>query len=181
MARIAFVTGLLAMGLAGSGCHPAPVEPPTPAIVPAPAAIAGREALRKAAEQVLSSTCGNSVFDPGYPEHYTMLEQAGPAVVPVLTEMVAEKDFSVHFVMCAALSVSKYPYSEPFREALRGRRDDPDFPHDHGARLVVFEYFASNGDETDLVWMEKTIDSLDESRRSSAAEPIGKLRRRLRK
>ncbi len=177
MVRATIITGLIAMVLTVSGCG-APVEPPAPAIVPTPA-IAGHEALRKAAEQVFSSDCGNSVSDPGYPEHFHMLQQAGPAVIPVLTEMVADKELSVYFVMKAALSVSKYPYTEPFREALRGRRDDPDFQHDHGARLGVCEYFASYGDETDLAWMEKAVDSLDESRRSCAAEPIGKLRHRL--
>jgi hypothetical protein len=155
------VVGLVAAALAVAGCRPAP-EAEAP------------EALRRAAAQVLSADCGNSVFDAGYQEHARILKDAGPAVVPVLTEMVADRGLSIWFVGNAA-----QPDSEAFRQALRGRRDDPAFGHDHGARLAVFDYFAACGDASDLAWMERAAESLDETRRTYADEPIGELRRRL--
>lgn len=179
MGRAMFFAGLIATAITVAGCRPASeVPPPGPAAAPV---IAGAkpEALWKAAVQVLSADCGNSVSDPGYQEHAQMLIEAGPAIVPVLTEMVADKGMSVWFVSNAARSASVYPFSEAFRQALRGRRDAPNFRHDHGARLGVFDYFAAFGDAADLTWMEEAAGSLDESRRPYADKPIGELRRRL--
>lgn len=179
MGRAKFIAGLIATALTVAGCRPASEIPPPESVAAPVAAGANPEALRNAAVQVLSADCGNSVFDPGYQEHAQMLKEAGPAVVPVLTELVADKGRSVWFVSNAARTVSVYPFSEPFRQALRGRRDDPIFRLDHGARLGVFEYFAAFGDAADLAWMEEAAGSLDETRRPYADKPIGELRRRL--
>lgn len=173
MGRAAVVAGLVLTAAAAAGYRPPPVaEPPAPA-VPTP------EELRRAAEQVLSSDCGNSVLVGGYQEHARMLRDAGPAVLPVLTEMVADERLSVWFVGRAADTASAFALSKPFRQALRGRRDDPRFGHDHGARLAVFDYFAAFGDATDLAWMVRAAGTLDEARRPYADKPIGVLQRRL--
>jgi hypothetical protein len=82
--------------------------------------------------------------------------------------MVADNGFSVWFVGNAARLAGSHPCSEPFRQAIR-RRDAPDFRHDHGARLAVFDYFVTSGDTTDLAWMEQMAMTRDKTRRPSAA------------
>jgi hypothetical protein len=119
------------------------------------------------------------VCDPGYPEHAQLLNDAGPAVVPVLTEMVGDRHLSAWFVSSAAHWAARYPFDERFRQALRGRRDDSEFGHDHGARLGVFRYFVAFGDESDLAWMERAAETLDKRRRPIGDEEIRKLRARL--
>ena len=167
MQRAAAAVGLIAVALAVTRCRPAPeAEAPTP------------EALRRAAAQVLQADCGNEL-NPGFWEHARMLERAGPAVVPVLTEMVADRRLSVWFVSSAACHAARHPFDERFRQALRGRRDDPGFRHDNGARLGVFVYFAAFGDESDLAWMERAAETRGEYHRPTGDEEIRKLRARL--
>jgi hypothetical protein len=181
MRRVTGAVGLIAVALALAGCRPAPeAEAPAPTIAPvASPAPSTPEALRRAAAQVLSADCGLSVCDPGYPEHAQLLKDAGPAVVPVLTEMVGDRHLSAWFVSRAAHWAARYPLDERFRQALRGRRDDPEFGHDHGARLGVFRYFVAFGDESDLAWMERAAETLDATRRPIGDEEIRKLRARL--
>lgn len=168
-----------------TGCRPAPEAPP-PAIVEAippasvqPAPPVPSEQIRQAAKQILSITCGCSVADPGFMENTRILKAAGPTMVPVLAEMVPDKDLSVSFVGNAASTAAVHPFSEVFREALRGRRDDLNFQHAHLARQSVFDYFAAFGDSADLAWMESVAGSLEEDCRPRADKSIGELRRRL--
>jgi hypothetical protein len=171
MSRCTVIFGLLVTGMLMTGCQPAmELQSHSPR---------ASDPLWKAAKQVLSIDCGVSTFDPGYQEHYQMIREAGPSIVPILTAMVVDKELSVWFVHNAARHVMAYPFSPEFRQALRARRDDPDFRDDHGARLGVFDYFAELGDDSDLDWMLGAVESLDESRRPSADKPISELRCRL--
>jgi hypothetical protein len=43
----------------------------------------------------------------------------------------------------------------------------------------VFRYFVAFGDESDLSWMERAAETLDETRRPIGDEEIRKLRARL--
>ena len=158
------------------GCRPVDVASQRSG-ADAPAA-PSKDALKKAAAFILSCDCGHSVSDPGFPENAKLLADAGPAIVPVLVEMLADDARSTWFVSSAAHRASTFPFSEPFRDALRRRRDDKRFDQDSGAMLGVYEYFAREGDDADLLWMERSLSRLDD-RRNSAAKSVQKLRERL--
>jgi hypothetical protein len=89
-----------------------------------------KEEIRAAAAYILSCDCGNSVMDPGYAEKSAVLEQAGAAVVPILTEMLADKTLSPWFVQAATARAGWYGFSPAFHKALRLRREDRRFDDD---------------------------------------------------
>lgn len=140
--------------------------------------VPAKEEIRAAAAYILSCDCGNSVEDLGYAEKSGVLEQAGAAVVPILTEMLADEKLSAWFVQNAAAQAGRYGFSPAFHEALRLRREDRRFDEDPGAFLGVYAYFARFGDKTDPAWMEKSLGRFDDRRRI-AEESVRKLRVRL--
>lgn len=141
-------------------------------------AAASKDALKKAAAYILSCDCGNSAGDPGYAENAKLLNDAGPEIVPVLVELLADDKLSTWFVSNSAYRASRFPFSQRYCDALRRRRDDKRFDHDSGAMLGVYEYFAQVGDRTDLEWMERSLSRLDD-RRTYAEKSVQKLRDRL--
>jgi hypothetical protein len=137
-----------------------------------------KDAIKNAAAYILSCDCGHCVEDPGYAENAKLLKDAGEALVPVLVELVADKTLSTWFVNNAAYRAGSFPFSQPFCDALRLRREDEQFDHDSGAMLGVFDYFGRFGDRTDLEWMERAMSRLDD-RGIYAQHHVQKLRERL--
>lgn len=113
--------------------------------------------MRKAALQIYSADCGLSHADPGYEESEAVLKKAGPAVLPVVARIIAEKACTPWFIGNASRAASRFPVSRAFDDALRSHRDDKDFNHDPSVLLGVFEYYATHGDEADLKWIEAKI------------------------
>lgn len=140
-----------------------------------------RETLKRAAVLVYSSDCGNSYDDPSFRAQAKLVDEAGPRIIPILTELVADPKRSPWFVGSVGLRALRFPFSPAFHQAMRARRTDPKFDADSGAFLSLYQYFAETGDPADLRWMESSISRFDDSRRRFAAEPIEKLRKRLSK
>lgn len=151
--------------------------PSSPLLIAQPAPPPSRDALKKAASYILSCDCGNSKLDPGYQESSKLLSDAGAALIPVLVELLGDDEQSTWFVNRAARCASGFPFSQPFCDALRLRRDDKRFDHDSGAMLGVFDYFAKFGDSTDLAWMEAAVSRLEIPQYAAAS--IQQLRERL--
>lgn len=179
MRRVLSVAAMCVASLVMAGCGSDPnAESPTESAAQTEP-VASPEALKSAVYDVLLVDCWNCMNSPEYRAQEKVLRDAGPAVVPLLTEMVADKELTAWFVGRMAHLASQHPLSEAFRQALRARRDDPDFVIDPDASFRVSIYFASYGDATDLAWMQGVADSLDEIDRISFDDPIAKLRQRL--
>lgn len=179
MHRVLIAIALTVASLATIGCESDPnADAPNASAVQAEP-VASTKALRDVALEVLCADCGNSTFHPDFQEQVKLLNAAGPELVPLLTEMVADNHTPENFIRGASRLATKYPYSEAFRNALRNRRDDHCDDREPRCSMSYFDYFVTFGDETDLAWMECAAESLDERRRKYADEPIEKLRLRL--
>ena len=172
------------------GCA-APVEPP-PAPVGGPAVLQpaeaeeaapdkfDREALKAAARQVYLSWCGHDRLAPGYAQSAAMVTQAGPDIIPVLTELLADPDIPDRLTRRAAGVALKYPFSAPLRAAIRERRDPPALASDnYWAMSDLFDYFVKFGDESDLIWMEKAVERLWDQHRQYGIDKLKLFRSRM--
>jgi hypothetical protein len=130
--------------------------------------------IRAAAVTVLSNWCGNSFEDASFREQARILNEAGPAIVPMLTEMVADRSMSDWFVGNACYQAARHPFSDGFRDAVRSRRDGP------GVCLhAMFAYFGQFGDESDLRWLESKQRVGNPYFRKEAEKAADRLRLRL--
>ena len=114
-----------------------------------------------------------------YRDGEKLLQEAGPAMLPVLAEIATNEESSTWIVNRAAHFAARLPRSQTLREVLRVRRDDADFVVDPEGCHGICSYFASHGDATDLAWMQGIVESLDENDRNMLNDPIAKLRLRL--
>jgi|GEM_PF-2217785 len=99
------------------------------------AVIPSEEDFKKAAIYVLSSECGNSAANPGFVESAKLLLDAGPELIPVLVQIVADKNVSDHVIQGVAGLACRHPFSQHLRAALRVRRDANSTEKTRGAPL----------------------------------------------
>lgn len=135
--------------------------------------------LKEAVSCVLSCDCGNSGESAIFQERAKLIHDAGPAIVPLLAELVADQSMTPWFVGSAASTACQHPFSDELRNALRLRRSDPRFQHDPGGLFGIFDYFVAFGDRDDLKWMETAVTKLSEERRPRVFKRIKKLQERL--
>lgn len=130
--------------------------------------------IREATIRVLSNTCGNSLGDPSFREQSKLVNEAGPGIVPLLTELVSDPANSDWLVGNACRQAVRYPFSTEFRDAVRTRRDERRID-----LQAMFEYFGQFGDQTDLLWLQAKERTEGGYMRGLAKTAVSRLSSRL--
>lgn len=139
-----------------------------------------RRDLAEAARHVLSATCGLSLVTPPGREYRIKVNSAGAELLPVLVELVASADFPDDAVDRAAARAVKLPYSQALHDALRKRRNVPNFGEStSGPPMGLCTYFSEHGDTIDYVWLERLRDRLPVEQRTPLAPLLKKMVDRL--
>ena len=176
--------------LVAVGCA-APVEPPplecAPAVAPEPMkaaemspAVSEHEALKEAALRVYLMTCALEQFDAGFQDAQDLVARAGPDIIPIFVELMADPEKPDRLARSAARVALKYPFSAHLRTAIRERRERPILASDnYWAMFELYDFFVKFGDESDLIWMEKAVERLWDQHRQYGIDKLKLFRSRM--